>query len=85
LFYGQGLERFGSIDLAEEVLQEAATFAESHQFHQVAFTAQGALGNTRTAARDAVRRAAPSWVPEEVAGVARSISKLRKDAEAAAA
>jgi hypothetical protein len=84
LFYGQGLDRFGSVDLAEEVLQSAATFAESHQFHQIAFAAQDALASVRTNARKDARRAAPSWVPEEVAGVARSISELRKAAEAAA-
>jgi tetratricopeptide (TPR) repeat protein len=82
--HGQGLERFGSIDMAEEVLQESISYAEAHQFHQVAFTAQDALSKVRCAARDAVRRAAPTWVPEEVADVARAISALRESTKSPA-
>jgi hypothetical protein len=72
-------------DAAEEALQEAITFAEANQIHQVSFKAQTMLTAIRSAPRPTKPFvAAPSWVPEEINSVVRAISDLRKTAVAAA-
>jgi tetratricopeptide (TPR) repeat protein len=85
LFLGEGFARFGRYAAADETLQEASTFAEANQIHQVAFKAQSALGNVRSSAGLSSKfTAPPAWVPEDVNAVIRGISDLRKAAVAAA-
>ena len=84
LFLGEGLNRFGHTDAAESTLREAIAFGESNEIHQVAFKAQSALRVVRSAPRATPPYVAtPSWVPEDVSGVVRAISDLRKAAVAA--
>lgn len=84
LFLGEGLHRFGRLEGAEEILRDAVSFAEGNQFHQISFSAQTALAAVRSAPR-VVEPYQPTetWVAEDVAGVARAISELRKAAVAA--
>ena len=51
LFLGEGMNRLGRRDASEEALNEAISFAEANQIHQVSFKAQSALSAIRTAAR----------------------------------
>jgi tetratricopeptide (TPR) repeat protein len=84
LFLGEGLQRFGRMEQAADVLEEAAAFAHSNQIHQIAFKAQAALETVRSAPRITASFApAPTWVPDDVDGVVRAISDLRKAAVAA--
>jgi tetratricopeptide (TPR) repeat protein len=84
LFLGEGLHRFSRSEEATQVLQEASTFAEANQIHQIAFRAQTALTAQRSAPRVMTPFAAPAaWVPDEVDTVVRAISHLRKTAVAA--
>jgi tetratricopeptide (TPR) repeat protein len=85
LFLGEGLSRFGRQDAAIEALQEAQTFAESNQIHQIAFKAQDALAEVRSARGTLPNfTPPPAWLPDEVGTVVRAISELRKAALAAA-
>ena len=86
LFLGEGLHRFGRQDAAIEALEEAVTFAESNQIHQIAFKAQAALESVRSTPRRTVPpfTTSPSWVPDDIETVVRAISELRKAAVAAA-
>jgi tetratricopeptide (TPR) repeat protein len=85
LFLGEGFSRFGRQQEAVDVLEEAISFAESNQIHQVAFKAQAALAAARSIppSTRAPFVAPASWVPEEVETVVRAISDLRKTAMAA--
>jgi len=78
LFLGEGLERFGRLDAAGEVLTQAGDYAASNQINSVTFRAEDAL----VAMRSNRRRNAPTpvfdSVPQEVLAAARSISELRK-------
>lgn len=85
LFLGEGLDRFGRRDCAEEALVKAVAFSKANEIHQIAFKAQAALASVRSAPRERPTFVAPStWVPEEVQEVARAMSNLRKAAVAAA-
>jgi len=83
LFLGQGMHRLGRIEAAEEALHEAIAFADANQIHQVSFQAQSALSAVRSSAPMKPFVPPPTWVPEEVGGVVRAISELRKTAAAA--
>jgi tetratricopeptide (TPR) repeat protein len=86
LFLGEGMSRLGRRDASEDALNEAISFAEANQIHQVSFRAQSALSAIRTAARpNKAFVASPSWVPEEVSTVVRAMSELRKTSVAATA
>jgi tetratricopeptide (TPR) repeat protein len=85
LFLGEGLHRLGRVAQAEQTLEDAVVFSETNQFHEIAFKAQSALSAVRSAPRATTPFAVPpTWVPDEVASVARAMSELRKTAEAAA-
>ena len=84
LFLGEGMNRLGRSDASEEALNEAISFANANQIHQVSFKAQSALSTIRGASRpNKPFVAPPSWVPEEVNTVVRAMSELRKTAVAA--
>lgn len=84
LFLGEGFNRFGRRDAAIEALEEAMTFAESNQIHQIAFKAQDALTEVRSAPRTLPNLTPPAaWVPDDVSTVVRAISELRKATVAA--
>lgn len=83
LFLGQGMERLGRHDAAEEALGEAVSFAETNQIHQVSFQAQAALSALRSAAPVKKAQSPPAWVPDEVDNVVRTVADLRKTALAA--
>lgn len=83
LFLGEGLHRLGRIAQAEQTLEEAIAFSEGNQFHEIAFKAHSALAAVRSAPRVVAPFVAPpTWVPDDVASVARAVSELRKTAEA---
>jgi tetratricopeptide (TPR) repeat protein len=84
LFLGEGMHCLGRHEAAEEALQEAISFAEANQIHQVSFRAQTALSAVRKSTPTKQFVAPPTWVPEEVGSVVRAISELRKTAVAAA-
>jgi tetratricopeptide (TPR) repeat protein len=85
LFLGEGFARFGRHEAAAEALQEASTFADANQIHEIAFKAQSALVSLRSVPRvGSTFTAPPAWVPEDVGAVIRGISDLRKAAAAAA-
>ncbi|MGI8402823.1 MAG: tetratricopeptide repeat protein [Gemmatimonadaceae bacterium] len=84
LFLGEGFRRFARYDAAIEALEEAVSFAQSNQFHQIAFSAEAALVDARSHPRlQPAFSTAPAWVPEDVNTVARAISALRQTAVAA--
>jgi tetratricopeptide (TPR) repeat protein len=85
LFLGEGLHRLGRVAQAEQTLVDAVAFSEMNQFHEIAFKAQSVLASVRSVPRATTPFVAPpTWVPDEVATVARAMSELRKTAEAAA-
>jgi hypothetical protein len=84
LFLGEGMNRLGRRDASEDALNEAISFAEANQIHQVSFKAQATLSAIRTSARPTKPFvASPTWVPEEVTSVIHAMSELRRTAVAA--
>jgi tetratricopeptide (TPR) repeat protein len=83
LLLGQGMDRLGRREIAEESLTEAISFAEANQIHQISFQAQAALSALKSAAPATAPAVPPSWVPDEVDSVVRSIADLRKTVVAA--
>ena len=84
LFLGEGMNRLGRRDAAEEALNEAISFAEANQINMIAFRAQASLSAIRSTARPTEPFvAAPNWVPEEVTSVVHALSELRRTAVAA--
>jgi len=84
LFLGEGMYRLGRSETAQESLQEAISFADANQIHQVSFKAQSALAKVRSTPRAPTTfTPAPAWVPEEVNSVVRAMAELRKTAAAA--
>ena len=84
LFLGEGFHRFGREQAAIDALTEAARFAESNQMHQIAFKAEAALVQVRSAPRKTPAFVAPpAFVPDDINTVVRAISDLRKAAVAA--
>jgi tetratricopeptide (TPR) repeat protein len=83
LFLGEGLNRLGRVEAAEDALREAISFAEANQIHQVSFKAQSSLSDLRSAPRaQPVFTAPPAWIPQEVSCAVRAIAELRKTATA---
>ena len=83
LFLGEGLTRFGQFETADEALNEAVSFAEANEIHQVSFKAQAALSRLRSVERlTTVFTPPPAWVPTEVEAVVRALSDLRRTAVA---
>ena len=78
LFLGEGLERFGRFEAAEEALEQAMDYADSNQIHSVSFKAEARLTHVR--ARTSTSTIAPAFdpIPAEVLAAAHSISELRK-------
>jgi tetratricopeptide (TPR) repeat protein len=84
LFLGEGFGRFGRQEAAIQALEEAQSFAESNQIHQIAFRAQDAIVAARSAPRTLPTfTQPPAWVPDDIGTVVRAISELRKTALAA--
>jgi tetratricopeptide (TPR) repeat protein len=84
LFVGEGFGRFDEFEAAEDALNEAVTFAQANEIHQVSFRGQNALTNLRSVSQFKPSfTPPPSWMPEEVETVVRGISELRKTAVAA--
>ncbi|HKR10407.1 MAG TPA: hypothetical protein VJS39_14530, partial [Gemmatimonadaceae bacterium] len=83
MLLGEGMHRLGRDEAAEEALQEAVSYADANQIHQVSFKAQSTLSDVRSRTPAAPFTPPPAWVPEEVGTVARAISDLRKTAVAA--
>ncbi len=85
LYLGEGMDRLGRRDASEDALNEAISFADANQIHQVSFKAQSALSTVPASDRPSKPFVAPpAWMPEEVSSVVRAISELRKTAVAAA-
>jgi tetratricopeptide (TPR) repeat protein len=85
LFLGEGFHRFGRQEAAIQALEEAVSFAESNQIHQIAFKAQSALESVRSMPKSTPTfTPSPTWVPDDVATVVRAISELRRAAVTAA-
>ena len=83
LFLGEGLERFGRFEAAEQALTEAVDYATANQLFAVSFKAEQALVGVRS--RRSVRRTTvPTFdqLPQEVLAAAHAISELRKAAMA---
>jgi tetratricopeptide (TPR) repeat protein len=84
LFLGEGFSRFGRQEAAIEALEQAVTFAETNQIHQITFKAQDALAAVRLAPRALPNfTPPPAWLPDDVGTVVRAISELRKATVAA--
>jgi tetratricopeptide (TPR) repeat protein len=83
LFFGEGLQRFGKGEEAVEALNEAVSFANANQLHQISFKAQDALASHRTAKAKSTTQPSPAVFSASVDGVVRGISNLRKAALAA--
>lgn len=84
LFLGEGMNRLGRSEAAEEALHEAIAFADANQLHQVSFQAQAALSAVKASQKTKEFAPPPAWLPEEVGSVVRAVSELRKTAVAAA-
>jgi tetratricopeptide (TPR) repeat protein len=84
LFWGEGLERFGRYEAAEQVLTEAVEYAVANQIFAVSFKAEEALIAVRS--RTVRHTPMPTFthVPQEVLAAAHAISELRKAALIAA-
>lgn len=83
LYLGEGMNRLGRRDASEDALNEAISFADANQIHQVSFKAQVALSAIRTSARPTKPFvASPTWVPEEITNVIHAMSELRRTAVA---
>lgn len=80
LFLGEGLERFGKYEAAEQALTEAVDYAAANQIFAVSFKAEHALTAVRS--RSVRRTSVPTLaqVPQEVLAAAHAISELRKAA-----
>jgi len=85
LLLGEGLERFGRFEVAEQVLAEAVDYSESNQIYAVNFKAEAALSAVRAKAVQPTPPA-PTFaqVPHEVLAAAHAISELRKAATVSA-
>ena len=84
LLLGEGFYNLDRFDAAEEALQDAITFAEANQIHQVAFKAQSAVDAVRTrSVAKPVTHPPAEWISEDVNNVVRAISVLRQATAAA--
>jgi tetratricopeptide (TPR) repeat protein len=80
LFLGEGLERFGRYEAAEEVLEEAIAYTSANQIHALTFRAEKILVGVRSKSQRQTSTRAFDQVPEEVLAAAHAISELRKAA-----
>jgi len=80
LFLGEGLERFGRYEAAEQALEEAVAFTSANQIHSVTFRAEAILGAVRARSRRPASAPMFAQVPQEVLAAAHAISELRKAA-----
>jgi tetratricopeptide (TPR) repeat protein len=80
LFLGEGLERFGRYEAAEQALEEAIAYTSANQIHAVTFKAEEILGAVRSKSRRQTSAAVFDQVPQEVLAAAHAISELRKAA-----
>jgi tetratricopeptide (TPR) repeat protein len=78
LFLGEGLERFGRYEAAEQALTEAVDYAVANQIFAVSFKAEETLVAVRT--RRPRKTSIPIFaqLPQEVLAAAHAISELRK-------
>ena len=78
LMLGEGLERLGRYEAAQQALSEAVDFASTNEIHAVTFKAEEAQASLR--ARKPRQTTAPVFaqVPGEVLAAAQAISELRK-------
>jgi hypothetical protein len=83
LFFGEGLQRFGKNNEARDALEEAVTYSDENQLHQLSFKAQSALTSQRSRTPGPSTTATPSFAASGVAGVVHAISDLRKTTLAA--
>jgi tetratricopeptide (TPR) repeat protein len=79
LFFGEGLRRFGKIREGEDALQEAVSYANSNQLHQLSFKAQEALSSSG----DKNVAAPAAYVVGSVADIVQGICRRREVALAA--
>ena len=80
LFLGEGLERFGRYEAAEEVLEQAVEYTSVNQIHAVSFRAEEVLGAVRARSRRQASAPVFAGIPQEVLAAAHAISELRKAA-----
>ena len=80
LFLGEGLERFGRYEAAEQALAEAIEYTSANQIHAVTFRAEEALATVRSKSRKAAKAPVFTHVPDEVLAAAHAVSELRKAA-----
>jgi tetratricopeptide (TPR) repeat protein len=80
LFLGEGLERFGRYEAAEQAFEEAVAYTTANQIHAVTFRAEELLRSVRAKSR--LQTATPVFqqIPLEVLAAAHAISELRKAA-----
>ena len=80
LFLGEGLERFGRYEAAEQALEEGVAYASANQIHAVTFKAEEILAAVRAKSRREASAPVFDQVPQEVLAAAHAISELRKAA-----
>ena len=80
LFLGEGLERFGRNEAAEQALEEAVAYTSANQIHAVTFRAEEILGAVRAKSRRQASAPVFDQVPQEILAAAHAISELRKAA-----
>jgi tetratricopeptide (TPR) repeat protein len=80
LLLGEGLERFGRYEAAEQALSEAVDYAALNQIFSVNFKAEESLAAIRSKSRRAAAAPVFAQVPQEVLAAAHAISELRKAA-----
>ncbi|MFL5622971.1 MAG: tetratricopeptide repeat protein [Gemmatimonadaceae bacterium] len=80
LFLGEGLERFGRYEAAEQAFGEAVAYANANQIHSVTFKAEDGLEHVRAKAQRECSVPILTQLPAEVLAAAHSISELRKAA-----
>jgi tetratricopeptide (TPR) repeat protein len=88
LFRGEGLDRFGKQEAAEQTLRAAVAFASDCQLHQIAFEAEAALSRlhaSRTHARIEKSARVPATCSEDLSPVVAGLSHLREVAFATSA
>jgi tetratricopeptide (TPR) repeat protein len=80
LFLGEGLERFGRYEAAQQALDEAIAYTSANQIHAVSFKAEEVLAAVRTKSRTLAPAPVFDQVPQEILAAAHAVSELRKAA-----
>jgi tetratricopeptide (TPR) repeat protein len=78
LFLGEGLERFGRFEAAEQALCEAVDYSNANQIFSVNFRAEESLALVRSRTRREIPTPQFDQVPQEVLAAAHAVSELRK-------